>query len=301
MDFTRELGHQPSGFLRSATIASERIRSGNLATVALLDVKIAFVGDIVGEPGRRAVQHLVPRLRKERGVNCVIANGENSAGGAGITQETAAEIFSSGVDVITTGDHVWDQKETASFIQHEARLLRPCNYPSGTPGNGSIAHRLEDGRVVGVVNLQGLTFMPDLGDPFEVIEEELRRLRHYTSILIIDFHAEATSEKIALGRFLDGKASAVLGTHTHVQTADERIFPGGTAFLCDVGFTGPHDSVIGREIEPVIRRFRTRMPQRFGVARGNVQMQGVLLEVDPESGRTVSIERFSIPLDSAEA
>lgn len=274
------------------------VREGS---VGFKPVKIAFVGDIVGEPGRRAVQRLLPRLRQAHGIVCVVANGENAAGGSGITQETAAEIFSGGVDVITTGDHVWDQKETAHFIQQESRLLRPCNYPAGTPGNGSFIHRMEDGSAIGVVNVQGLTFMPDLRDPFEAVEEEWRRLRADTRVVIVDFHAEATSEKVALGRFMDGKVSAVLGTHTHVQTADERVFPGGTAFLCDAGFTGPHESVIGREIEPVIRRFRTRMPQRFGVARGDVRMQGVILEVDPESGRSRSIERFSIPLEEGTA
>lgn len=260
-------------------------------------MKIVFIGDIVGEPGRRAVRQLLPPLRASRGVDFVVANGENSAGGSGITQETAAEIFSSGVDVITTGDHVWDQKETSVFIEQEARLLRPLNYPAGTPGNGSVARHLEDGRIVGVVNLQGRTFMPNLGDPFAVIEEELRRLQHHTRITVVDFHAEATSEKIALGRFIDGKASAVLGTHTHVQTADEQIFPGGTAFLCDAGFTGPHESVIGREIDPVIQRFRTQMPQRFGVARGNIRLQGALIEIDDLTGRATSIERLSLPLD----
>jgi metallophosphoesterase (TIGR00282 family) len=254
---------------------------------------LLFIGDIVGEPGRRAVRELVPKLRQEWNIDVVVANGENSAGGAGITVNTAMEILDAGVDVITTGDHLWDQKEVVMLLQTEGRFVRPANYPAGTIGQGStICHR---GNVppLGVLNLQGRTFMPPLENPFLCAEEEVKRLRQVTKLIFVDMHAEATSEKIALARMLDGRVSAVVGTHTHVQTADERIFPGGTAYLTDAGFTGPHDSVLGREIEPIIRRFRTNTPQKFGVATENVLLQGALIELDNSSGRALSIRRVS--------
>lgn len=259
-------------------------------------VKVLFIGDIVGQPGRHAVNELVPKLRRKHGINLVIANGENSAGGSGITVKTAAEIFQSGVDIMTTGDHLWDQKEVTTLLQSEPRFLRPLNYPPNTPGHGSTIFQAEGAFPVAVVNLQGRSFMPDLENPFWAMQAELKRLQGETKIIIVDIHAEATSEKIALGRFLDGKVSAVIGTHTHVQTADEQIFPGGTAFLCDAGFTGPHESVLGREIEPIIKRFLTSQPQRFEVAKGRILLQGVLLEIDPNSGRARSIQRLSLPV-----
>lgn len=259
-------------------------------------MNILFIGDIVGEPGRRAVRELVPRLRQRLALDVVIANGENSAGGSGITPGTAKEIFDSGVDVITSGDHLWDQKEVVELLANEPRFIRPLNYPQGTAGQGSTLLRLEDGRAVGVVNVQGRTFMPDLENPFLAVEKEVDRLRQLTPIIFVDMHAEATSEKIALARMLDGKASAVVGTHTHVQTADEQIFAGGTAFLCDAGFTGPQESVLGREIEPIIRRFRTNTPQRFGVAKGSIMLKGVTIRVDDSSGQATSIDRISEPV-----
>ena len=261
-------------------------------------VKIIFIGDVVGEPGRRAVHDLLPGLRKRHEPDLVIANGENSAGGSGITPATAAELFSYGVDIITSGDHLWDQKEVMTLLQSEGRFLRPLNHPQGTPGRGSIVHQPPNRAPVGIVNLQGVTFMPNLDNPFISIRAEVNRLRQKTNIIFVDFHAEATSEKIALARMLDGQVSAVIGTHTHVQTADEQIFPGGTAFLSDAGFTGPHESVIGREIEPVVKRFLTLQPQRFAVATGNVKLQGALVEIDEMSGKATAIERISEKLET---
>ncbi|HWX18866.1 MAG TPA: TIGR00282 family metallophosphoesterase [Candidatus Binatia bacterium] len=259
-------------------------------------MKLLFIADIVGQPGRRAVKELVPKFRQEHAVDLVVANGENSAGGSGITVKTAAEIFSAGVDVITSGDHLWDQKEVMELLEKETRFVRPLNYPPETPGHGSTLVQLEGHLPVGIINLQGRTFMPPLENPFHAVVAEVERLRRSTKVLFIDFHAEATSEKVALARLLDGRVSAVVGTHTHVQTADEQIFPGGTAFLCDAGFTGPHESVIGREIEPIIRRFMTNMPQKFDVAQGRVLLQGALVEIDEHSGRALSIARVSEPL-----
>ena len=256
-------------------------------------VKILFIGDIVGEPGRRAVRELVPRLRRQMELTLVVANGENSAGGSGITPKTAEEIFDAGVDIITSGDHLWDQKEVIGLLQNDSRFLRPYNYPSGTPGKGSVVYQADIQPPIGILNLQGRTFMPDLDNPFVAARAEVERMRQKTNIILVDFHAEATSEKAALGRMLDGQVSALIGTHTHVQTADEQIFPGGTAFLSDAGFTGPHDSVIGREIEPVIRRFLTLQPQRFNVAFGRVLLQGAVVEIESHTGRAVSIKRVS--------
>ena len=256
-------------------------------------MKLLFIGDIVGQPGRRAVKELVPKLREAHGLDFVIANGENSAGGSGITPKTAEEIFSAGVDVITTGDHLWDQKEVTALLQNEPRFLRPLNYPRGTVGSGSRLFQPENRPPFAVMNLQGRTFMPDLDNPFAAVQPALAELRKQTKVIFIDFHAEATSEKIAFARMVDGQVSAVVGTHTHVQTADEQIFPGGTAFLCDAGFTGPHESVLGREIEPLIRRFVTNTPQRFEVATGRVLLQGALIDVDDDTGKARGIQRIS--------
>jgi len=263
-------------------------------------VKLLFIGDIVGQPGRRAVAELLPKLRQEHHLNFVIANGENSAGGSGITPRIAEEIFSAGVDVITTGDHLWDQKEVMELLANEKRFLRPLNYPPGTPGQGSAIFQIPDPRaktpdpiLIAVLNAQGRTFMPPLENPFLLALDEVKRLRQQTKIIFVDFHAEATSEKIAFARMLDGQVSAVVGTHTHVQTADEQIFPGGTAYLTDAGFTGPHESVLGREIEPVLKRFLTGMPQRFEVAKNRVLLHGAIIEIDDASGKAVKIQRVS--------
>jgi len=259
-------------------------------------VKLLFIGDIVGEPGRRAVRQLVPQLRQRHELDVVIANGENSAGGSGITPNTAEEIFSAGVDIMTSGDHLWDQKEVIALLENEKRFLRPLNYPPGTPGQGSVIVQLSGKPPLAVLNLQGRTFMPVLENPFLFARAEVERLRQTTNIIFVDLHAEATSEKISLARMLDGLVSAVVGTHTHVQTADEQIFPGGTAYLTDAGFTGPHESVLGREIEPVIKRFLTSQPQRFEVAKERVLLQGVLIEVDENTGCALKTQRVSEPL-----
>lgn len=262
-------------------------------------MKILFIGDIVGQPGRGAVKTLLPGLREKLAVDFVIANGENSAGGSGITPRTAEEIFSAGVDVITSGDHLWDQREVMALLADEKRFLRPMNYPAEVPGRGGGVFEVKNARtktpfLVAVLNLQGRTFMqPALENPFLLAPEAVKKLREQTKIVFVDFHAEATSEKIALARMLDGQASVVVGTHTHVQTADEQIFPGGTAYLSDAGFTGPHESVLGREIEPIIRRFLTAMPQRFDVARGGVRLQGALIELDESTGKALQIVRVS--------
>jgi 2',3'-cyclic-nucleotide 2'-phosphodiesterase len=256
-------------------------------------VKLLFIADIVGQPGRRAVRELVPRLRHEYGINVVVANGENAAGGSGITPNTAEEIFAAGVDIITSGDHLWDQKEVMGMLESERRFVRPLNYPPGTPGQGSTIFQAAGLPPVAILNLQGRTFMPPLENPFHAALAEVDRLRQATRVIFVDFHAEATSEKIALARMLDGQVSAVIGTHTHVQTADEQVFPGGTAFLSDGGFTGPHESVLGREIEPIIRRFMTNMPQKFEVAKERVLLQGAVIEIEDETGRARSIQRVS--------
>jgi hypothetical protein len=262
-------------------------------------VKLLFIGDIVGQPGRNAVKTLLPKLREQHALDFVIANGENSAGGSGITPKTAGEIFDAGVDVITSGDHLWDQKEVMELLANEKRFLRPLNYPAGTPGRGSGVFEnrkseIGNRKLIAVLNVQGRTFMqPPLENPFTLALEEVKRLRERTKIIFVDFHAEATSEKIAFGRFLDGQVSAVVGTHTHVQTADEQVLPRGTAYLTDAGFTGPHDGCLGREIEPVIKKFLTGIPQRFEVAKNRVLLHGAVIEIDDATGKAMKIQRLS--------
>ena len=256
-------------------------------------IRILFLGDIVGEPGRSAVMRAVPVFLKERGVDFVIANGENAAGGRGITGRITIDLLRSGVAVITTGDHIWDQRETATYISTEPRLLRPLNYPLGAPGEGSLVLETAKGKVA-VVNLQGRTFMqPILDNPFPAAQAEVERLRQETPVIIVDMHAETTSEKIAMGRLLDGKVSAVFGTHTHVQTADERILPGGTAFICDVGMCGPDDSCLGRDFQPIVKRFLDGLPGHFPVAAGQVRLCGAMVDVDEGSGKAFRISRVN--------
>ena len=264
-------------------------------------VKLLFIGDVVGQPGRRAVKELLPKLREQHALDFVIANGENSAGGSGITPKTAEEIFSAGVDVITTGDHLWDQREVMELLANEKRFLRPLNYPPGTAGRGSGVFEIRNPKSeirskIAVLNLQGRTFMPPLENPFLMGAEEVKNLREQTKIIFVDFHAEATSEKIAFARMVDGQVSAVVGTHTHVQTADEQIFPQGTAYLTDAGFTGPHESVLGREIAPIIQRFLTNMPQRFEVAKERVILHGAVIDLDENTGLSRGIQRVAEPL-----
>ncbi len=254
-------------------------------------LRLLFLGDVVGDPGRRAVAALLPDWKQELQADFIIINGENAAGGRGITPKIAIGLMRAGAAVITTGDHIWDQKEILPFLAEEPRLLRPLNYPPGAPGQGSIVLETKKGKI-GVINLQGRTFMRDqLENPFTVASECVERLRQETPILFVDFHAEATSEKVAMGWHLDGKVSAVVGTHTHVPTADERILPQGTAFQSDAGMCGPLDSIIGSQIEPVLERFHTQLPARFGVGRGVVRLNGVLVTIDPASGRALLIER----------
>jgi hypothetical protein len=256
-------------------------------------LKLLFLGDVVGEPGRKAVIESLPSLKKERGIDFVVVNGENAAAGRGITPKLSIDLLRAGVSVITTGDHIWDQKEIIPFIDTEPRLLRPINYPDRTPGQGSIVLETAKGKV-GVINVQGRTFMlPHLENPFRIIDGAVARIREETRVIFVDVHAETTSERIAMGRFLDGRVSAVIGTHTHVQTADEQIFPGGTAFLCDAGMCGPMESILGREIEPIVARYITNMPVPFPVAKTRVKLHGALIEIDERSGRALSIERIA--------
>src|SRR5436309_11614226 len=250
---------------------------------------VLFLGDIVGEPGRTAVISRLPELKSRHALDFVIVNGENAAGGRGITPKITIDLLRAGASVITTGDHIWDQKEIYSFIDTEPRLLRPVNYPHGAPGNGSIVLETAKGKV-GVISVQCRTFMqPILENPFRAVEAAVSKMREETANIVVDVHGETTSEKIAMGRFLDGKVSAVIGTHTHVQTADEQIFPGGTAFLCDAGMCGPVNSILGRAVEPIMNRFVSNLPASFPVAAGEVRLRGALIEIDETTGRALQI------------
>ena len=256
---------------------------------------LLFIGDIVGRPGRDIVKRGVRVLARRFGADVVIANGENAAAGAGLTRETADEIFKAGVHVITGGNHIWDKREVLEFIDREPRLIRPANYPDGTPGRGATTVAAEDGAIVGVINLMGRVFLSTIDDPFAAASREIAALKAAGArVILVDFHAETTSEKIALSWWLDGQVTAVIGTHTHVQTADERVLPGGTACLTDAGMTGPHDGVIGVERQAVIARFRTGLPARFEPATGDVRLHGALITADPITGRAASIERIAV-------
>jgi metallophosphoesterase (TIGR00282 family) len=257
-------------------------------------VKVLFIGDIVGEPGRKLVKQLLPELVRTHVPDLVIANGENAAGGFGITPLIADELFSLGIHVLTSGNHVWDKKDIEPYLPKQDRLIRPANYPGGSPGFGSVVVPTDSAGKAAVLNLEGRVFMSNLEDPFRMAEGEIERLRKETRVIIIDFHAEATSEKAALAWHLDGKVSAVLGTHTHVQTADERVLPGGTAFMTDVGMTGPTDSVIGVKKEDAISRFLTQRPHKFEIAKGPVHLDAVVIDIDQKSGRAKGIERIKI-------
>ncbi|MCH7227899.1 TIGR00282 family metallophosphoesterase [Verrucomicrobiaceae bacterium E54] len=264
-------------------------------------MRILFLGDVVGEPGRRAVIEQLPALRKELSLDFIVVNGENAAGGRGITPKIAIDLLRAGAAVITTGDHVWDQQEIVDYFPTEPRLLRPINYPEGTPGAGSVVLETPKGEVA-VIHAQGRTFIqPPLENPFLLVEAEIGRLQERgVRMIFVDFHAETTSEKIAMAHALDGSASLIAGTHTHVQTADERILPGGTGALTDAGMCGPEHSVLGRAVDSVVWRFRTGMPTRFPVAKGAVRLCGVIGDLDPASGRCLSIERFSRRIEAAE-
>ncbi len=255
-------------------------------------MKILFIGDIIGKTGRQTVKNLLPNLLNKYDIDVVIANGENAAGGFGITEKTASELFNYGIHVITTGNHVWDKKEAVPYIAKENRILRPVNYPSGVPGYGSIIFSTANKTKVGVLNVSGRVFMNILDCPFTAARKEVEKLKEYTDIIIIDFHAEATSEKIAFGYYMDGLVSAVIGTHTHVQTSDDKILQNGTAYITDVGMTGPELSVIGIEKEQIIERFLTHMPRKYDVAGGRGILSGAVMEIDDKSGKSISIQRL---------
>jgi metallophosphoesterase (TIGR00282 family) len=256
-------------------------------------LRVLFIGDIIGEPGRKMVRASMRGLMETHSPDIIIANGENAAGGFGITAEIAEELFSLGIHVLTSGNHVWDKKEIEPYLTKQDRLIRPANYPEGNPGYGSVVISSAAGKAA-VLNLEGRVFMSNLEDPFRVAEREIEKLKKETPVVIIDFHAEATSEKIALAWHVDGKASAVIGTHTHVPTADERVLTAGTAFITDVGMTGPLESVIGVKKEQAIARFLYQTPHRFEIPKGPVRLDAVLVEVDGKTGKANAIERIHL-------
>jgi metallophosphoesterase (TIGR00282 family) len=263
-------------------------------------LRILFIADIVGLPGRDLIRKGLGRLIDRVNADLVIANVENAAAGYGITREIGETLLGYGVDVMTTGNHVWDRREALDYIGTEPRLLRPANYPAGAPGNGSYLARTAAGRPVGVVNVMGRVFMASLDDPFVAVTREVKELRKRTRVVLVDVHAEATSEKLAMGWHLDGTVTAVIGTHTHVQTADEQILTGGTAYLTDAGMTGPHDSIIGMEKAAVLEKFRTGLPVRLETASGNPRLNGVVITADEATGRARAIERLNLSLEQLE-
>jgi hypothetical protein len=260
-------------------------------------MNILFIGDIVGRPGRHALREVLPRLRAQHEIDFVIVNGENAAAGFGLTKTVLDELLDLGIDCITSGNHIWAKKEVEKLIENEVRLLRPANFPAGCPGRGAMVYQASNGHSVAVANLQGRVFMAPLDCPFAWLEKHVAALREQAAMIIIDLHAEATSEKQAFARFVEGRVSAVLGTHTHVQTSDEQILPGGTAYITDCGMTGPIDSIIGTRVEEIIRRFRTQMPQKFEVAAGPVDVCGVVLDLDEGTGRARKITRLRERVD----
>ena len=263
-------------------------------------IRLLFIGDIVGRPGRDLVRRGVAALREYHQIDLVIANAENAAAGFGITRELGEQILDAGVDVMTSGNHIWDKKEAIDYIGIEPRLLRPLNFPEGVPGNGSYIARTENGLSVGVINAMGRVFMLNIDDPFAGVLKEIEKVKQRARVVFVDFHAEATSEKIAMGWHLDGKVTAVVGTHTHVQTADDRILPKGTAYLTDVGMTGPHDSVIGVEVDAALGRFLNAMPARFETATANPRLNAVIIEANEDTGLATDIERISYSLNEIE-
>lgn len=255
-------------------------------------MKILFIGDIVGSPGRQAIKELVPKIVKREKIDFVVANGENAAGGSGITPALLEELLGYGVDAITSGDHIWKRKEIIETIDSDNRLLRPANFPEGTPGFGSNVYEAKNKIKIGIINLEGRTFMNPKECPFKAAIKHIDEIKKKTPVIVVDMHAEATSEKIALGWFLDGLVSACVGTHTHVQTADERLLPKGTAYITDLGMTGPYDSVLGRKQEQIIARFITQLPTRFEMATENIQLHGAIIEVEEKTGKAKSIKRI---------
>jgi len=264
-----------------------------------LSVNILFIGDIIGKPGRRIVKELLPGLVDRFKIDLVVANGENASGGIGISIKGADELLSNGIHVLTSGNHIWKKKEILNYIQENPDLIRPANYPPEAPGNGSVIKETKSGHRIGILNLLGRTFMEAVDCPFKRGLAERGRLIKQTPIILVDFHAEATSEKVALGWFLDGKVSAVLGTHTHIQTSDERILPQGTAYMTDAGMTGPTDSVIGVKKELAIDRFLTQMPHKFEVANKALVLEGAMVSIDPKTGKALGITRIREKMDSS--
>ena len=264
-------------------------------------MKLLFIGDIFGKPGREIVRRGLPALVGRHGIDFVIANGENSAAGFGVTGDIADALFGYGIDVMTSGNHIWDKKEVLDYIPRQTKLLRPANFPAGVPGRGSYLGRTRTGEPVGVINVMGRVFMTPLDDPFAVVLREIDALRAKTRVILVDFHAEATSEKVAMAWHLDGRVTAVLGTHTHVQTADERLLPKGTACLTDVGMTGPHDSIIGVTVEAALGRFLNAMPARFEAAGGTARLNAAIISADPATGKATAIERLNLSHDEVEA
>ncbi len=254
-------------------------------------LRILVLGDVVGEPGRQACKAILPRLRQEEKIDLIVANVENIAGGSGLTEPSVRELFDCGVDAMTSGDHAFRKKEGEALFRNDARIIRPANYPAAVPGRGSMLVETRSGLQVGIVNLLGRVFLKPLDCPFEAARREVEKLRRDTRVILVDFHAEASSEKMALGWFLDGKVSAVYGTHTHVATADEQILPHGTGYATDIGMCGPFRSVIGREIDDVLKLFLTQMPVRLEVATEDPRISGLLLDIDPQNGKTLEIRR----------
>ena len=249
---------------------------------------VLAIGDVIGQPGRRALVKLLPRLRQKYGLDLIIVNAENAAGGLGLTPTTAKELLDAGADVLTSGNHIWAQKEIIPYLDGQMPILRPLNYPPGVPGSGYLVM----GQAM-VVNLIGRTFMSNFDCPFRAMDKLLGEVKHKPPVIIVDFHAEATSEKMAMGRYLDGRVSAVLGTHTHVGTIDAQLLPRGTAYVTDIGMTGPVDSVIGDDVESVLTRFLTMLPNRLSVGKGKTVLNAVIVTIDESSGKATSIERIS--------
>jgi metallophosphoesterase (TIGR00282 family) len=263
-------------------------------------LNILFIADIVGRPGRWAVSQLLPDLKKIQQIDFTIANVENAAGGFGLTKEIAKKIHSYGVDCLTSGNHIWDRKDIYPYLNEDERILRPANYPPDAPGKGAGIFETKGGEKIGILNIQGRVYIKEIDCPFRVADQQIKKLKEETGVIIVDLHAEATSEKMALGWFLDGKVSAVLGSHTHVQTADETILPEGTAYITDAGMTGAHDSVIGINKEDALARFLLQVPRRFTLAKNDIRFCGVLVKIDLENGKALNIERIKIDVPRPE-
>ncbi len=263
-------------------------------------MRILFIGDVVGSPGRRVIREVIPKIKSEKKHDFCIANAENAAGGSGLTYSTVKEIFLSGVDVITTGNHVWSKREVLNFIDSEQSVLRPVNYPSELPGKGSVIKQA--GKTgctqIGILNVMGRIYMDNIDCPFRTASREIENLRSFTNIIIVDMHAEATSEKNALAWYLDGKVSCVIGTHTHIQTADERILPMGTGYITDAGMTGPYDGILGVDKDIILNKFLNHMPVKFEVAKGKTQFNGLLVDINESTGRTIRLERLSYVMET---